>query len=91
MRHALLAGLPLLLAGCAIDGAHPPPAPDDDACRAASYQGLVGQPAAVLDQMQFPIGTRVIGPDAPVTADYRAGRLNIEVGPSDRIDKVSCY
>lgn len=74
----------------------PPPAavlPDTppDLCGAAGYQGLIGQPRAVLSQMTFPIGTRMIGPDDAVTADFSPERLNIETGRSGRIEKVSCY
>ncbi|MFV0301640.1 MAG: I78 family peptidase inhibitor [Paracoccus sp. (in: a-proteobacteria)] len=67
-----------------------PPAPADD-CGAAGYKGLIGQPREVLTPMKFPIGTRVIGPDDAVTADYRTDRLNIEYGRSGLIEKVSCY
>ncbi|WP_295048965.1 I78 family peptidase inhibitor [uncultured Paracoccus sp.] len=68
----------------------PPVAPPDD-CRASAYQGLVGQPVTVLTAMTFPIGTRQIGPDDAVTADFRPDRLNIEYGRSGRIEKVSCF
>ncbi len=60
-------------------------------CGAEGYQGLVSQPRAVLDVMKFPLGTRVIGPDDAVTADYRPDRLNIEYGRTGLIEKVSCY
>lgn len=68
-------------------------APDTptDECGAAGYQGLIGQPRDVLAQMTFPIGTRVIGPEDAVTADFRPDRLNIEYGRTGRIEKVSCY
>jgi hypothetical protein len=69
-----------------------PPAPvPTDECGAGGYKGLVGQPREVLTPMKFPIGTRVIGPDDAVTADYRADRLNIEYGRSGLIEKVGCY
>lgn len=90
MRHALLFCAPLLLAACALDAPAVPDEPDD-ACNASSYQGLVGQPAAVLSQMQFPIGSRVIGPNDAVTADFMASRLNVEIGENDRIARISCY
>lgn len=67
------------------------PEPSTDECKASSYQGLVGQPREVLNQMNFPIGTRQIGPNDAVTADFRPDRLNIEYGDSGRIEKVSCY
>ncbi|WP_299911540.1 I78 family peptidase inhibitor [uncultured Paracoccus sp.] len=68
----------------------PDPAPKDE-CGAAGYKGLIGQPREVLKPMKFPIGTRVIGPEDAVTADYRIDRLNIEYGQSGLIEKVSCY
>lgn len=67
------------------------PEPPQDACGAEGYQGLIGQPRAVLAQMTFPIGTRLIGPDDAVTADFRPDRLNIEFGRTGRIEKVGCY
>lgn len=67
-----------------------PPQPSDE-CGASGYQGLIGQPREVLTSMRFPLGTRVIGPDDAVTADYREGRLNIEYGRGGLIEKVSCF
>ena len=97
MRHlAILAALTAsgLLAAC-----EPVPAPVQPAepaippaeCGATGFKGLIGQPRDVLTQMNFPLNTRVIGPNDMVTADFRPERLNIEYGPNGRIDKVSCY
>lgn len=73
-------------------GPLPPTLPGpSDACGASGYKGLVGQPREVLASMKFPLGTRVIGPDEAVTADYREDRLNIEYGRGGLIDKISCY
>ncbi|MGP9803812.1 I78 family peptidase inhibitor [Paracoccus sp. NSM] len=90
-RTALLTALAsaALLAACEPLPVTEPPAADQ--CGAEGYQGLVGQPRSVLAQMTFPIGTRTIGPDDAVTADFRPDRLNIEYGRNDRIEKVSCY
>lgn len=90
MRLIALLCLPLALTACVPVEA---PAPEEpaDACQAAGFQGLVGQPRAVLAAMLFPAGTRIIGPADPVTADYRPERMNIEVGSNDRIAKVACY
>lgn len=85
--------LPILLAGCTV----PPPAetgpalPAPEVCKAGDYKGLVGQSRSVLDAMLLPAGTRIIGPNDPVTADFRPDRVNIEVGAGDRIEKVSCF
>lgn len=90
MRLIALISLPLALAACVPQA--PPAAPEPpDTCQAAAFQGLVGQPRAILAQMLFPAGTRIIGPNDAVTADYNAGRMNIEVGANDRIGKVACY
>lgn len=79
------------LAACEPVPAEPQPDQPSDACRASAYQGLVGQPVAVLSAMTFAIGTRQIGPDDAVTTDFRPDRLNIEYGRSGRIEKVACY
>ncbi|WP_240637924.1 I78 family peptidase inhibitor [Paracoccus aestuarii] len=87
---ALTLSLGLLAACEPVPTETEPPAAADE-CGAAGYQGLVGQPRTVLTGMTFPLGTRVIGPDDMVTADFRPDRLNIEYGRGGRIDKVSCY
>lgn len=88
------AGAALALAACEPVNtvSQPPlePAPLDD-CGASGYQGLIGQPHEVLASMKFAIGTRVIGPDDAVTADYRPDRLNVEYGKTGLIEKISCY
>ena len=88
----LLAAIPLvLLAACV----QPPPAVmppvDADLCKAQPLQGLVGQPQSVLATMLLPAGSRVIGPNDAVTMDFRADRLNVEIGADGRIAKVGCY
>lgn len=91
----LMLVLPVLaLAACA--PLPPPPGalpaePDPDACKASTYQGLVGQRRSVLDTMMLPAGTRVIGPGDPVTMDFRAERLNVEIGEGGRIERIACY
>lgn len=89
MRLIALLTLPLALAACVPAEPDSPQAPDT--CPAASFQGLVGQPRAVLGQMLFPAGTRIIGAHDPVTADFNPARLNVEIGHNDRIAKVACY
>ncbi|HRO14639.1 MAG TPA: I78 family peptidase inhibitor [Paracoccus sp. (in: a-proteobacteria)] len=90
MKRILIA-LPLLALAACVEPAAPLPEPDTDACKASSYQGLVGQPGAVLKSMMLPAGSRVIEPGQPVTMDYRVDRLNIEIGTDGRIAKVACY
>lgn len=92
MRYAILL-TPLLLVGCVepqapVEPTQPPTAPG---CTAASLQGLIGQPSEVAERMSLPPGSRIIGPNQPVTMDFRADRLNIETGRTGLIEKISCY
>lgn len=84
-----------LMAGCTMPPPPPlatdPVLPGPEVCRAADYKGLIGQSRSVLDAMLLPAGTRVMGPNDAVTADYRPDRVNIEIGTGGRIEKVSCY
>lgn len=86
-----------LISGLALAACEPVPessAPTLDlpqTCGAEELQELVGQPRSVLESREFPAGTRIIGPGDPVTADYRADRLNIEINSSDRIEKIGCF
>lgn len=93
MTRMILAAPALIMALTACQPVPPPVAPPElvDACGAAGYQGLIGQPRSTLTAMRFPIGTRVIGPEDAVTADYSAERLNIEYGTAGLIEKVSCF
>lgn len=82
-----IAGLPLL-AACQ----PAPETPDQpDLCGASGFQGLMGQNRTALDQLTLPQGTRVVGPDDMVTADYRTDRLNIEYDRKGVIHKIGCY
>lgn len=87
-----LALLPLLaLAACVEPTPPAEPEPAPDLCNAASMQGLVGQPASVLQDMMLRAGTRVINPGDAVTMDFRADRMNVEIGANGRIEKIACY
>lgn len=79
----------LLLAACVPE--EPEVVEQSDACKSASYQGLIGQPRAALEQMQLPAGTRIIAVGDPVTRDYRVERLNFELDAAGRVAKISCY
>lgn len=89
LARTLILAPALLLGACV---APPPPEkPDADACKASTYQGLVGQPKTVLDTMMLPARSRVIGPGDAITMDFSPQRLNVEIGKDDRIAKVACY
>ena len=88
----LLAILPLLALAACVEPVAPPAAePAPDLCNATALQGLVGQPASVLQTMMLRAGTRVINPGDAVTMDFRADRMNIEIGANGRIEKIACY
>ncbi|WP_312530306.1 I78 family peptidase inhibitor [Paracoccus sp. (in: a-proteobacteria)] len=91
MKRLLMLAPVLMVAACVETQ---PPAtiePAPDACKASSFQGLIGQPAAAVEKMKFPEGTRILRPNMAVTADYRVDRLNVEIGNSGKVEKVSCY
>lgn len=67
-----------------------PPIADADACGATPLQGLVGQPATVLETMKFAQPVRILRPGMAVTMDFRADRLNIAVDERGRIERVYC-
>lgn len=92
MRYTILM-TPLLLLGCVEpqEPAPPPQPPVSPGCTAASLQGLIGQPSEVAERMSLPPGSRIIGPNQPVTMDFRPDRLNIETGRTGLIEKISCY
>jgi hypothetical protein len=68
----------------------PPPVNLPTACGAADLQGLVGQPASVLQTMKFGVQTRIIRPGDMVTEDYSESRLNIEIDANEKISRVYC-
>lgn len=102
MRHALALLVFATTAACATPaGTSSPrqPAAADavvmppeqaDACKAESYQNLVGKPST--DPATPPANklVRHIRPDSVVTTDYVFKRLNIEIDTRDIITGVRC-
>lgn len=79
------------LAALALGACQPAPAvPSADACGASGMQSMVGQSKSVLAAMTFPVGTRIVEQGMPVTDDYSSERLNVLIGKSGLIEKVSC-
>jgi hypothetical protein len=79
----------LLTSGCVMEA--PPPLPDmSPTCGADALQGLVGQPASVLETMRFGKPVRIIRPGTAVTMDYSPDRLNIEIDAREKIIRVAC-
>lgn len=103
MKHTvLLLALPLLLSGCDVRGTGLPPlgqplatplagpVAETDACGAARFAYLVGQPKSLVDRTAFPQGTRVILPGSAVTMDYREDRLNLLIDGNAAVEQVYC-
>jgi hypothetical protein len=71
------------------------PAPAIDACGAAKLSAYRDQPFAgeTRARIEGAIGhnrIRVIRPSDAVTMDFRADRLNIEIGANGRIERLHC-
>lgn len=93
-RALAAAALLAALAACTQDdagtAAGPAATAADDACGAAGFQNLVGTSVGTLDASSLPEPRRVIFPGQPVTMDFRQERLNVEIGPDDKVVRVFC-
>lgn len=91
MRAGLcLAPLLALIACAEADPAARVPPPSDE-CGASRFQGLIGQDFAVAQALRVEGQRRLIGPNMPISADYRPERLNVEYNTSRAITRISCY
>jgi len=93
MKFKALAGCAIVMLAACQPVAQPEPmpeGPDQALCGADALQGLVGQPASVLQTMKFGQDTRIIRPDTAVTMDFRPDRLNIDIDRAERISRVYC-
>jgi hypothetical protein len=64
--------------------------PPPDTCHAAAHQDLIGADGAGIDLSTLPAGARVICHGCAVTLDYRADRLNVELGPDGKVASLRC-
>lgn len=64
--------------------------PEPDACQAAAHRSLVGTDGSAISQASLPAGARIICHDCAVTMDYRAERLNVELGADGKVTNVRC-
>jgi hypothetical protein len=64
--------------------------PPPDTCQMAAHQDLIGRVGAEIDQSTLPSGARVICHNCSVTMDYRADRLNIDLGPDGKVVRLHC-
>ncbi|MGP3696820.1 I78 family peptidase inhibitor [Rhodobacter sp. NSM] len=89
MRRTLL--LLTVLAGLAACGKKEPEIIlPTDSCGAIRLQGLVGQPAEVLETIRFTQPVRVVQPGQAVTMDFSPNRLTIETNEAGRIVRIAC-
>ena len=88
MRWMTIAAGLTMLTGCIVEDDMDTTSPQD-ACDAGGYVSLVGTNAAAVS---FPRdkNVRIIGPDTPVTRDYRLDRLNVYVNSAGIITSVDC-
>ncbi|MCX7357402.1 MAG: I78 family peptidase inhibitor [Alphaproteobacteria bacterium] len=61
-----------------------------DTCQMAMHTNLVGAVGAEIDRTELPAGARVICHDCAVTMDYRADRLNVDLGADGRVTGLHC-
>ena len=95
LRTAAALGLLAALAACTpkegeTETADAAPAAGEDACGAAGLQSLVGTSVGSLDPATLPEPRRVIFFGQAVTMDFRAERLNVEIGKDDKVARVFC-
>jgi len=90
---SLIAALALSLPACATTPAEG--APESATCDAAAARALVGRTTteALVTEAQRLTGARrvrSIRPGMMVTMDYSADRLNIHIGPDDKVERFAC-
>lgn len=64
--------------------------PPPDTCEMAAHQNLIGQIGAEIDRTTLPAGARVICHECAVTMDYRAERLNVDLGADGKVMQLHC-
>lgn len=99
LRSLLALPLAIVLGGC-VSAETPPESPDPlksarpvppvESCNASQIQGLIGQPASVLNEMSLAEPFRIIKPGMAVTMDYAPERMNIHLDKNNLIESVTC-
>jgi len=64
--------------------------PQPDTCQMAAHQSLIGTDGAAIQQSSLPVGARVVCHGCAVTLDYRAERLNVELGQDGKVTNLRC-
>lgn len=71
-------------------GASPVRPPITGDCGMEDVQHYVGEPRVDVPRNAMPDNYRVVGPDTPVTMDYRPDRLTIRVNENDIVESMAC-
>lgn len=83
----------MFLSACQDVGTSKLPALPDvtqDTCGGAQYGGLIGRDATVLEGVLILRQVRVLRPNSMMTMDYRAERLNFQVGEDGTLTRIFC-
>lgn len=64
--------------------------PEPDTCQRVAHVSLIGTQGSAIDQASLPAGARIICHGCAVTLDYRAERLNVELGADGRVANLRC-
>ncbi|HYD85953.1 MAG TPA: I78 family peptidase inhibitor [Vitreimonas sp.] len=64
--------------------------PPPDTCQLAAHRHLLGADGGAIQQSSLPAGARIICHGCAVTLDYRAERLNLELGPDGKVANLRC-
>lgn len=64
--------------------------PDRDACGASAYSDRVGKDHAAYDFSAPGRIVRTLGPNSPMTMDYRLERLNVDIDKAGKITRIWC-
>lgn len=92
--RAILMSL-FLLGACAQTSTTPPNTAEEatrqDTCGASHFRQYIGQDVSAIDRSTLPARARVIMPGQMITMDFSAERLNIRVGPDQKVTEVGCF
>lgn len=82
----------LALAACQPSSAKNPAAnrADRDACGASAYWDRVGKDHTQYDFSAPDRPVRILGPNTPMTMDYRIDRLNVDTDRKGKITRIWC-
>ncbi|MGE0045149.1 MAG: I78 family peptidase inhibitor [Hyphomonadaceae bacterium] len=90
LRCAAALAFALALAACATTPSEEE-TEQPDTCGRAQFAHLVGVLVTPEIQASLPAGSRVLALGQPITADYRAERLNLWLDDDGRVEALRCF